>query len=86
MIISHRYLGVIIGTYIIRNNNMVLLIQRLLIRMTRKVTGKGELLFFIQDSKGRAFGGFMTQGFALRDSFFGTGDCFIFKAVVGLLG
>lgn len=34
----------------------------------------------VQDAAGNVFGGFMTQGFALKDAFFGTGDSFVFKA------
>jgi len=36
----------------------------------------------IQDSLGNIFGGFMTQGFGLKDAFFGTGDTFIFRVAV----
>jgi len=51
--------------------------------MTRKITNKGELLFFIQDSEGNVFGGFMSPSFGLKNAFYGTGDSFIFKAKVG---
>lgn len=71
-----------IGFCIIQNCFMELLIRRLLIRMARRISGKGELMIVIEDSDGNIFGGFMTQSFAIRDSFFGTGDSFIFKVLV----
>jgi hypothetical protein len=50
--------------------------------MSRLVSDKGELLVFIQDTRGAVFGGCMTQSFSLRNSFFGTGDAFVFKVIV----
>lgn len=51
--------------------------------LLRRISGTGERMVVVQDSVGNVFGGFMTQGFALKEAFFGTGDTFVFKVAVG---
>lgn len=47
--------------------------------LQRNVTNKGEIIVVVKDQFDNVFGGFMSHSFELRDSFFGTGECFLFK-------
>lgn len=48
----------------------------------RKCKNKGELLFLIQDTKGNVFGGYFSQDLVFKESYFGTGESFLFKVTV----
>lgn len=58
---------------------MALAINGILISLQRNISNNGELIILVQDGFGTVFGGFMTHSFELRDNFFGTGECFVFK-------
>lgn len=51
-------------------------------RMMRKCRNKGEVLIFIEDTKGDIFGGYFSQSLNFRESYYGTGESFLFKVTV----
>lgn len=57
------------------------------IRLLTKCKNKGELLIVIQDTKGNIFGGYFSQNLQMKESYYGTGESFLFKVTVtiGLL-
>ncbi|CAG8703272.1 8938_t:CDS:2, partial [Cetraspora pellucida] len=49
--------------------------------MYHKVKGKGPLVLVIKDTDEQVFGAFVTEPFKIHPSYYGTGECFLWKHV-----